>query len=239
MTVILSDKKWFDDLVMELRLRQAQGAAIGDSVASARELLADTGQSAQEAFGLPRDYAAALELPIASDRDLVRWTVWMSLLGLLAFLLFTQTATAWAQGEPFLLSPPQLALLSAPAVLVACLPLYLSAAIRKRWPLVLAVLLCAVTGALSAVVAPATRAEAWLALDPAPLMIGSAGAMVLFSVMSTIRTRRRGDIDDIVDPLAPGPARRTVSARVIPVLTDWLFPILALFTLGQILLLVR
>ena len=57
-----TDKKWFDELVLELRLRQVHGRAIGDTVASAHELLADTGQRAEEAFGPARVYAAALEL---------------------------------------------------------------------------------------------------------------------------------------------------------------------------------
>ena len=85
-----SDKKWFDQLVMELRLRQVHGSAIGDTVASAKELLSDTGQQAEEAFGPARDYAAALELPAAPKHDWVRKALWPSLLGLLAFLLFNQ-----------------------------------------------------------------------------------------------------------------------------------------------------
>ena len=57
------EEKWCDELVLELRIQGASGAVIGDTVASAHELLDDTGKHADEVFGSARDYAAALELP--------------------------------------------------------------------------------------------------------------------------------------------------------------------------------
>jgi hypothetical protein len=150
-----SDRKWFDQLVMELRLRQVHGSAIGDTVASARELLSDTGQQAEEAFGSARDYAAALELPSAPKQ-----------LGLLAFLLFNQAVVSWTQSELMLVSPAQLALLATPVALIALLPLYLDAVIRRIWVLVALTAICAVAGLLSAFLTPTAQAEAWLTIDP-------------------------------------------------------------------------
>ena len=57
MTQKTNDRKWFDQLVMELRMRRVHGSAIGDTVASARELLGDTGQQPEEAFGPARSCA--------------------------------------------------------------------------------------------------------------------------------------------------------------------------------------
>ena len=114
-----TDKKWFDDVMVELRLRQVHGSAIGDTVASARELLADTGQSAEEAFGPARVYAASLELPHAPAGQWVRAALWPMLASLLAFLLFAQAATAWAGEELLLVSPAQVALVGTPVVLAA------------------------------------------------------------------------------------------------------------------------
>jgi len=124
MTQQTNDKKWFDQLVMELRLRQVHGSAIGDTIASTRELLGDTGQRAEEAFGPARDYAAALELPSEPKHDWVRKALWPSLLGLLAFLLFNQAMVSWTRSEPLLVSPAQLALLATPVVFLAFLPLF-------------------------------------------------------------------------------------------------------------------
>lgn len=227
-----SDKKWFDELVMELRLRQVHGSAIGDTVASARELLGDTGQPAAEAFGPARDYAAALELPAAPGHDWVRQALWPSLLGLLAFLLFNQAVAAWTQREVLLVSPAQLALLATPVVLVALLPLYLDAVVRRIWVGIAITAICAVAGVLSAVVAPTQPSDAWLAIDPSPWLIGTAVVMVALSVRNTVRSSRAADDDEIIDPLSGTAAGTGAGARILVHVTNWLFPVLALAMLG-------
>jgi hypothetical protein len=227
-----SDKKWFDQLVMELRLRQVHGSAIGDTVASARELLSDTGQQAEEAFGPARDYAAALELPSAPKHDWVRKALWPSLLGLLAFLLFNQAVVPWTRSEPLLVSPAQLALLATPVVLAAFLPLYLDAVIRRIWLCIAITAICAFAGLLSAVATPTNHAEAWLGIDPLPWLIGSALVMVALSVRNTVRSSLTTDDDDISDPISGTTDSTGTGARVIVQVTNWLFPILALAMLG-------
>lgn len=227
-----SDKKWFDQLVLELRLRQVHGSAIGDTIASARELLSDTGPQAEEAFGPARDYAAALELPSGPKHDWVRKALWPSLLGLLAFLLFNQAVVSWTRSEPLLVSPAQLAFLATPVIFIAFLPLYLDAVIRRTWVCIVIAAICALAGALSAFATPTNRAEAWLAIDPLPWLIGSALAMVTLSIINTIRSSRSKDENDITDPLAGTTDSTGTGARAIVQVTNWLFPILALAMLG-------
>ncbi|MFF1254896.1 hypothetical protein ACFVYC_20710 [Pseudarthrobacter sp. NPDC058329] len=227
-----SDKKWFDQLVMELRLRQVHGSAIGDTIASAKELLNDTGQPAEEAFGSARDYAAALELPSAPKHEWVRKALWPALLGLLAFLLFNQAVVSWMRQELLLVSPEQLILLATPVVLIAFLPLYLDAVIRRIWVCVGITAICMLSGLLSAFATPTNRAEAWLAIDPLPWLIGSALVMVALSIRNTVRSLHSEDDDDITNPLS-GPTESTgTGAGVIVQVTNWLFPILALAMLG-------
>jgi len=232
-----TDKKWFDELVLELRLQQVYGKAIGDTVASARELLADTGQSAEEAFGPARDYASALELPRAPQYEWMRTALWPAMIGLLAFLLFTQAAAAWAQSEPLLFSPAQLALIAAPVVAIALLPLYLAALVRRIWAVVALVVFGGLAGFLASVVAPTTRAEAWLALDPVPWLVGCALVMVSLSILLTVRSRRPGSGDEIIDPLADVPAGAGLGVRVGMLITNWLFPLFSLVMLGFVSLL--
>lgn len=227
-----SDKKWFDQLVMELRLRQVHGSAIGDTVASAKELLSDTGQQAEEAFGPARDYAAALELPAAPKHDWVRKALWPSLLGLLAFLLFNQAVVSSTRSELLLVSPAQLALLATPVVLVAFLPLYLDTIVRRIWVCIAITAVCALAGVMSGVATPTDQAEAWLALDPLPWLIGSALVMVALSVRNTIRSSSTTDDDDITDPSSGAVSSTGTGARVIVQVTNWMFPILALAMLG-------
>lgn len=232
MTQQTNDKKWFDQLVLELRVRQVRGSAIGDTIASAKELLGDTGQPAEEAFGPARDYAAALELPSESKHDWVRKALWPSLLGLLAFLLFNQAVVPWAGSEPLLVSPAQLALLTTPLVLLALLPLYLDAVMRRIWVAIGITAVCVVAGLLSAFATPKSRAEAWLAIDPLPWLIGSALVMVALSIMNTIRSSHSEDDNDITDPLTGTTGSAGRSARAIVLVTNWLFPILAIAMLG-------
>ncbi|WP_167045238.1 hypothetical protein [Salinibacterium sp. ZJ454] len=232
MTVTSPEKKWLDELAMELRLREVSGPAIGDAVASARELLADTGQGAHETFGSARDYAAALELPRASDGGALKSVLWTSLLGLLAFLLFAQATAALALEEPLLASPGQLALLSVPVILSAFLPLYLALAIRRRWVLVALVAVCAASGVLSALLAPSTPAEAWLAVDPIPWLIASGAMMVLLSIWGTVAALRRGDADDgITLPLEVPSAASKRRAMAFVIASNWLFPCFAVLVL--------
>ena len=232
-----SDKKWFDELVLELRLRQVHGSAIGDTLASARELLGDTGQSAEETFGPVRDYAAQLELPAEPQHTWIRTALWPSLVSLLAFLLFTQAVTAWAQSEPLLVSPAQLALIATPVVLVAFLPLYLAAAIRRVWLLILLVLICALSGFFSGIVAPTNEADAWLAIDPLPWLIGSAVVMVALAIVNTVHSTRVGSADEITDPLSEAPTGTGWGSKLFAQVTNWLFPLFALGMLGLALLL--
>ena len=237
MNLTSSDKKWFDELTVELRMRDVFGHAIGDAVASARELLIDTGQSAEEAFGPARAYAASLDLPRGSGRDWVTRGLWTSMFGLLAFFLFVQAVGAWIQDELLLITPAQLVLAAALGGLVALLPLYLLAAIRRPWLLVLLIAIGAGCGFLWSAMRPATSAEAWLSLDPLPWLLGSAVAMVLLSVWNTIQTLRRGNIDDITEPIPAQPAAGIRGRRVFVMLTNWLFPLFAAIMLCGVVLL--
>ena len=237
MNLTSSNKKWFDELTVELRMRDVFGHAIGDAVASARELLIDTGQSAEEAFGPARAYAASLDLPRGSGRDWVTRGLWTSLFGLLAFLLFVQAVGAWNQDELLLITPAQLVLAAALGGLVALLPVYLLAAIRRPWLLVLLLAIGAGCGFLWSAMTPATTAEAWLSLDPLPWLLGSAVAMVLLSAWNTIQTLRRGNLDDITEPIPARPTAGTRGRRVFVMLTNWLFPLFAAIMLSIVVLL--
>ncbi|WP_394253550.1 hypothetical protein [Arthrobacter pityocampae] len=232
-----SDKKWFDQLVLELRLRQVHGSAIGDAVASAKELLRDTGQPAEEAFGPARDYAEALELPSAPKHDWICKALWPSTLGLLAFLLFNQAVVPWTRSELLLVSPAQLAFLATPVVLIAFLPLYLDAIIRRIWACVGLSGIGALSGLLSAVAAPENPAEAWLVVDPLPWLVGSALVMVAFSIRNTIQSALTTGDDDITDPSSTTANSAGTWMKVFVQITNWLFPLLALAMLGLALVL--
>ena len=234
-----SDKKWFDEFILELRLRDVLGSAIGDAVASARELLDDSGQSAEEAFGPARAYAESLELPRETGPGVATRGLWPALVGLLSLLPFVQAATVGMRNELLLVSPAQLALLAVPLILAAFLPVYLNVIVRRPWLFGLIIFVGAVTGFLSSLFTPDTQADDWLTLDPLPVAVGSAIVMVLSSVWSSMRVLQRGNIDEIIEPLAVQSARTKHPGRAFALLTAWLFPLAALLLTVPLFLLTR
>ena len=74
-TLSKADKKWLDELTVQLRALQIKGSAIGDAIAQAEIHLIESGESAQVAFGGPAAYAKSLEfLPSQKlDRSAASW----------------------------------------------------------------------------------------------------------------------------------------------------------------------
>lgn len=226
----MTDENWIDLLIIELRVRGVRGAAIGDAVASVREFLADSGQSAEDAFGPARDYAASLDLPTTDPRRQILQSIVLPLLGLLAFLVFSTATTAWFAGGPVRVSAAQVAFLAIPVVLASlfAFPSYLRAVIEKRWLLVILVLVAGVSGVLAALLAPSSSADAWLTVPALPVLLGAMAVMIALSVVDTVVVLRSHDDDEITDPLeTAGAAKPAGRWRAFVLLTNWLFPILA------------
>lgn len=231
MNTTMTDKIWIDLFVIELRVRHVPGAAIGDAVASVRELLADSGQSAEEAFGAPREYAASLDLPVISPRQQALQVVFLPVLGLFAYLVFALASSAWFAGDLVLLSAPQAALLAVPVLLTVMFsfPFYPRAVFRQRWLPVVLVLVAGVASALAALLAPSSAGDAWLAFSALPLLIGTMCTLVILSAVGTIVTVRSGDGDEIVDPSRAQDGRQVKRGRqAFLIFVNWLFPLLAI-----------
>lgn len=236
MTTTTTDETWIEEFTVELRLRRVSGPAIGDAVASVRELLADSGESAEAAFGPAREYAASLDLPVLDSREQAIRTVLLPVLGLFTFLVFSLASMAWSAGDPVLLSVPQLLLLAIPVLLTVmfAFPFYPRAVFRQRWLPVVLVLVAGAAGALATLVAPASAAEAWLVLPASSLLVGSMAVLVLLAVIGTVATLRSADEEEIVAPLqAPEDARGRRRRSPLPLVVNWLFPILAIVIFGM------
>ena len=95
----MTAKKWMDEFILELRLRDVRGDAIGDAAASVRELVADSGQDPLSAFGPPREYAAGLERPMVSQAGRTSWNdILAPAIGVLSFLFYTPALWAYFGG---------------------------------------------------------------------------------------------------------------------------------------------
>lgn len=224
-------KKWLDALTMELRLKDASGKSIGDAVATVEEFLADSGQSPEEAFGTPREYAAELSggaiKPIKKD---IKSTVSLSTANLVVFLVFSAALSPWLEGAQLLLGGWQLTTVVFLAALVLALPLYLSFLLRHFWALIAVPVVGGAAGVLSAMLTPKVAGDAFLSLPPGPVLVISAGLMVALSLAGTVTALSEAP-DPVVSPLETAPP---VSAkdRWLEILTRWLFPVFALVLLG-------
>lgn len=222
-------KKWLDELTLELRLNNVSGQSIGDTLAVVQEFLADSGQAPEDAFGTPREYAAALAAEgRQSQPEKLQGSLALSTTSLVVFLIFSAALTPWLNGEPLLLGGAQLACMLVIAALALSLPLYLKHLLRNMWALVAVPVVGGTAGVLSAVLAPRDDADALLSLAPGELLLASAALLVALSVIGTLFALRT-PADTIADPLAPAPRPQF---RWFDLLTQWLFPILAGIMLG-------
>jgi hypothetical protein len=209
-------RRWFDDFTVELRMLDVPGDAIGDAVASAREFLADSGDTPQAAFGNPREYAASLDLPRApaTRSDLAALLV-SSCLGLLGF--FAVAAAVSSTDARVAVTLPGLLLVLTALALAACAPLLLGFLVRgSAWR----------AGISGAGVFAAQLALGLLARDvvlftlPA-VPIALIGGAVLLST-SLWGQFRKGAVDDpIPDPLS-GPPHRSFGLTLVEVLGNWM-----------------
>lgn len=229
MKTTTTDDTWIEHFTVELRLRRVSGPAIGDAIASVRELLADSGQSAEEAFGAAREYAASLDLPVMNPRAQAVRTVLLPVLGLFTFLVFALASTAWFDQGLVLISVPQMLLLAIPVLLTLmfAFPFYPRAVIRQRWLAPVLLVVVGVTSALAALVTPGSASDAWLVFSALPLLVGTAAVLVVLSVIGTIATVRSRDDDEIVEPLqAQVETKRRHGRNPLLIVVNWLFPIL-------------
>lgn len=75
---------------------------------------------------------------------------------------------------------------------------------------------------------PSTAEDAWLALSPLPLLIGTMTVLIILSVTGTIATIREGDFYEITEPRqAPNEARPRQVRRAFLIFVNWIFPIVA------------
>jgi len=83
-----ADKRYLTELTTALRLRKISGARIGGIIAEVEVHTAESGQSAQEAFGPAKEYARQFD-PTAAETSGRRW-------GLGAYVgVFTAAAGGW------------------------------------------------------------------------------------------------------------------------------------------------
>lgn len=99
----MTDKTYFDDLVIHLRLRRVPGDEIGALLEEARHHLQVSGESPEEAFGPVEDYARDLAMSTGKGAAPQSWSRREFLLATAHFVswyLMMGAIVAWSIGEP-------------------------------------------------------------------------------------------------------------------------------------------
>lgn len=120
------DREWASDFILEQRMLDVPGARIGDALATIESHVADSGESAQEAFGDAKTYARELARAggaTTGGDGVGLGTALSSVFGLLGMLMVAQAFPAWLDGEPVRIS---LGFLTVGAVAVAALAVFLT-----------------------------------------------------------------------------------------------------------------
>lgn len=97
-----AEREWLDDFVVEQRMLGVPGTRIGDALATVDAHLADTGESAADAFGPPKEYARVLAESEASASSgpggLGATGTLSAVLGLAGIVLLPRGFAGWLDG---------------------------------------------------------------------------------------------------------------------------------------------
>lgn len=236
-----AEKDWVEDFVLEQRLLGVPGAAIGDALVLVESHIVDSGESAREAFGEPKEYAcqAAPSRRTAGDRD-PRWLLGLGL-GLVGLFVTSIGAEEWLFGSGQIHVTAGLLvtgglLVAAFVVLILATDVVLRMAVKRTW-LFLGVCALYAAAVVAAVLILDASVGQWSAARVTAVGVGllALGTALEWAVAA------RGGLDD---PIV-GPAQRPESAEdgsasgeqgsstdILSWLTVFLFPILTALMVG-------
>lgn len=216
----LTDKQWLDEMIIELRLREISGTAIGDAVAAVETHCAESGERPAEAFGDPREYARALHFTPSqlSDTSAQGWAKVLAPIaaGLVAVNLVPGIVRAIFDGSTVAISWGDLAALAVLALVVGLSIRYLHALLHNK---VAGILFFG--GAVAAMAMLPILIQTVAFTLPVVVAIALTLACLVASVLGMHWQRHALD-DPIVDPRT-----RQRTSPLLGILTIWLFPIVA------------
>ncbi|MFT4470908.1 hypothetical protein ACMX2H_13465 [Arthrobacter sulfonylureivorans] len=219
MTQTHTEQEWLDKMVLELRLLNVSGVRIGDAAATASEHLADSGESPEEAFGDPTEYARSLGLEQPEPTGLFT-VVAVNLVGLFGFMALITAAGPASEGQSFEISGFHLLVAAAFLLVLPLVAFNLRTVVRlKAWQAAaLGAAVCALLVVAGLLLGDAVVAE----LPALPVAIG--GGLLTLATTLWGQFSRHLDPDPVLDPRAatgPDRAESGRSAAWISFLGNW------------------
>lgn len=220
------DRAWRDTFVVEQRLADRTGAEIGDALATVDTHCAESGESAQEAFGDPAAYSRSLVDGTPERTFRLRpATVIGLVLGLFGLVAVPRAVDAWVQGTQVAVSQGDLVAVGVALVLTLLVALRpgpaLTLLVRHRsltFALPFAVLIVLIVP--QALLRDAVTEFGWGAVSAVGVL-----ALILQVVLTWADF---AEPDQLIDPRQPAQGRTALQW-----LTALIFPFLTLVVLGM------
>lgn len=187
----MNDLQWRDRFVTELRMMEVTGSRVGDELKIVQDHLAESGETAEEAFGDPAEYASDLGYTHTNSN----W-VSLGLIALTAYLvvsLIGDGLVATVKGEDLVIGGGDI-IGAAMAVTAACVMIVVLARSRRPWPLFVG--LWVITIAASIVVKKAWNPTVLTVTGPAAVVV--AAVLLVFLIAVLVKHVRRNRITDPV-----------------------------------------
>jgi hypothetical protein len=228
------DEAWADSLLLELRLLGVAGDRIGEAVSEVESHCTESGQSAQEAFGDPVEYAQSLQLQAAarSSTQAILLSVTTILVQVLGMSLLDWSFDDWIGGEQLELTVGRLVSSTAYLLAVVALARFIDPLLRRlvRHPIP-GVILAYLAGT-AALVIPLVLLDEVIWRGSAGLGLAMGAAVLVGGVLWAIaRLRAHGaeEEDPITSPFdsasaspgrdAPKCRRGLFGSSLVPTLT--------------------
>lgn len=221
------DSKWRDDFILEQRLADQTGAQIGDALATVDAHCAESGESADEAFGDPSAYSRSLVGDtVGGPTRLAARTVVGIACGLLSLLLVPRAVDAWIEGADFTVTAGDLVAAVIVAMLAAAVFWWPTPVLRwfVRHPMTAS---AAAFALLILLVIPQA-----LLRDPVLELVWVGpfvAGLILLALSVVLPWTDLSEDDPVRDPRAG----RTDSSTALGWLTTFLFPVLAVILIGM------
>src|SRR5690554_5061435 len=197
-------QRWCDDFVLELRLRDVPGPVIGDRLAEVEAHCTDTGESPDEAFGDPREYAHQLGQDRSPELTAGVWRVALvAALQIVALLVGTSAAFSWARGEELSYNVVQLVAVALLAALLLALPVLLRPLVARPWAVGVPLALLTTAAGVGSAAAGRLDLPALVTLPPAAVAVALFVVVVVLAVLE--HRELTADDDQVTSPLAPTP----------------------------------
>jgi len=175
------ERDWSDAFILEQRLLCVSGRRIGDALATVEAHVAESGESAREAFGDPNAYARDLAEGAEKVGTLKRTFIAASVLGPIGLLVISHATSAWLAGESAVITIGVLVgaavLLVAVGALMAAPEAVLRLLLNKMW-----------VGGLVVAVPVAVSVLALFALPGVALTVPASGLLGLGALLIAAST---------------------------------------------------